>query len=531
MSHPFPPKIDTGFPRTVAEASGFASTSRYSDVIAFIEEVQAIDPDIRVESFGTTFEGRVLPLVVAGPKGVVDPESARASELPVVFIMANIHAGEVEGKEAALMLLRDLAGRRGRKIREKLVVLIAPIYNADGNERMATDHRPTQIGPVHGYGTRENASGLDLNRDFMKLESSEAQGLVGNVIDRWDPLVTVDLHTTNGSYHGYSLTYAPCLNPNAPEPLTRFSREKLLPEIREMMKKKHDHDTYYYGNFADQLAPEKGWYTYDSRPRFGNNYVGLRNRFVILSEAYSYIDFKMRIEVTYQFCHSILASVKDHGRKMTKLALEADRAVASGSLKDLGVRFAIKPWKQNVEILWERCVPAPEEGVADPETGKGSIHRTGDIVPVKMTDYGVFQATESVRVPSAYLFDASLAAVAENLRNHGIVVEKLVHDAQLEVDEFTPSEAAKSDAAFQGHFERTLTGKWKTRNNSFPAGTCIVRLHQPLARLAFYLLEPRSDDGLVNWNFLDAAIEAAPGQPLPLWKMMGESAVAATVVK
>lgn len=532
MSHSFPPKIDAGFPRTVAEASGFTSTSHHADVIAFIEAIQQIDPDIRVETFATTSEGRALPLVIAGPKGVVDPQTARASQLPVVFIMANIHAGEVEGKEAALMLLRDLAEKRTKKIREKLIVLIAPIYNADGNERMATDHRPTQIGPVHGYGIRENADGLDLNRDYMKLESPEARGLITNVIDRWDPLVTVDLHTTNGSYHGYSLTYAPCLNPNAPEALTRYSREKLLPDIREMMKKEHDHDTYYYGNFADQLAPEKGWHTYDSRPRFGNNYVGLRNRFVILSEAYSYIDYKMRIEVTYQFCHSILASVKDHGRKMMKLAEEADLAVASGGLKDLGVRFAIKPWKENVEILWERCVAAPDEkGIVDPETGQGSILRTGEIVPVKMTDFGVFESTERCGVPCAYLFDASLTAVVDNLRLHGIVVETLTRDTQLEVDEFTVTESVKSGTEFQGHFERTLSGKWKSRRHAFPAGTFLVRLDQRLARLAFYLLEPRSDDGLVNWNFLDAAIEVAPAQPLPLWKMMGESAVAATVVR
>src|SRR5437867_13238701 len=268
-------------PMTTAESSNYRSTSRYEDVIAFIGAIQQADPDIRVETFATSGEGRALPLVIAGPPGVIEPRSARATGLPIVFIMANIHAGEVEGKEAAQMLLRDLVSS-SHKLREAIIVLVAPIYNADGNEKISTDHRKTQNGPPNGVGVRENGQGLDLNRDYVKLESPEARGLIANVLHRWDPLLTVDLHTTNGSYHGYALTYSPTLNPDAPQELIDFERETLLPHIRERMKSRYSRETYHYGNFVDQLNPEKGWYTFDSRPRFGNNYVGLRNRFTLL---------------------------------------------------------------------------------------------------------------------------------------------------------------------------------------------------------------------------------------------------------
>src|SRR5258706_240486 len=210
-------------PQTTAESSHYLSTSRYDDVMAFVAAIQRADANIRVETFATTNEGRALPLVIAGPPGVVDPRSAKATGLPVVFIMANIHAGEVEGKEAAQMLLRDLVSTH-RKLRNDLIVLFAPIYNADGNEPISTEHRKTQHGPEHGVGVRENAQGLDLNRDYLKLESPEARGLIHNVIARWDPLLTVDLHTTNGSYHGYHPTYAPTLNPDAPESIIDFAR-------------------------------------------------------------------------------------------------------------------------------------------------------------------------------------------------------------------------------------------------------------------------------------------------------------------
>src|SRR6184192_1328192 len=182
-------------PKTAAETSNYLSTSRYADVMAFVGAIQRADADIRVETFATTNEGRALPLVIVGP---YTPQSARASGKPVIFIMANIHAGEVEGKEAAKMLLRDLV-TSDRKLRERMTILIAPIYNADGNEKISTSNRKTQVGPMNGVGMRENGQGLDLNRDYMKLESPEARGLVRNVFERWDPLVTVDLHTTNGS--------------------------------------------------------------------------------------------------------------------------------------------------------------------------------------------------------------------------------------------------------------------------------------------------------------------------------------------
>lgn len=531
MALEFPPVVSSGMPKTVAETTDYKSTSLYNDVIAFVRAIQRIDPAVRVEWFGRSVDGRDLPLVILGPEGVVDPQSAFAAGMPIVFIMANIHAGEVEGKEASLMLMRDLIGAKAR-LREEMVILIAPIYNADGNEKISTSHRTTQNGPPGGVGERENSMGLDLNRDFMKLETPEARGLVENILHRWDPLLTVDLHTTNGSYHGYSLTYAPSLSPNAPEELTGFERSTLLPDVRDIMKKQFRQEAYYYGNFVDQLSPQKGWFTYDNRPRFGNNYVGLRNRFVILSEAYSYIDFTKRIEVTYQFVHAILAAVSSHGKKMMRLAAKADERARRGKIKELGVRFEIAPFQENVEILWERSVAATvEDGAPDPETGTGMIKRLGEIVPVRMTDFGIFKPVEKSALPYAYLIDSSLAGVAENLMRHGILVERLEGDAQLVVEEFVVESLQKKEKSFQGHHETTLIGKWKKSKSpqNIPAGTLVVRTHQPLVRLAFYLLEPRSDDGLVNWNFFDEALPV--GGVAPVRRVMKETAIPATILR
>ena len=515
-------------PKTVAESTNFRATSRYDDVMAFIAAIQSVDPDIRVETLATTNEGRSVPLVIAGPPGVVDPRSAHATGLPVIFIMANIHAGEVEGKEAAQMLLRDLVSS-SRKLRDEMVILIAPIYNADGNEKISSENRKTQNGPPEGVGVRENAQDLDLNRDYMKLESPEARGLVANVFNRWDPLLSVDLHTTNGSFHGYALTYSPTLNPNASDDLIDFERHTLLPHIREQMRTKHHKETYYYGNFLNQLTPEKGWYTFDSRPRFGNNYAGLRNRFTILSEAYSYLDFRGRVEVTYEFLHEILGAVERHTKKMMRVAERADEQIRRGKLKKAGVRFEIKPWKET-EILWERCV-ADSNGAPEPENMGETPHtvrRTGEIVPVRATDYGIFAPKERVEVPYAYLIDAQFVNAVVNLRTHGVVVERLTRDAQLDFEQFEIRAAKLEQHAFQGHHELTLTGKWKSRKGVIPAGSFLVRMNQPLARLAFYLLDPRSDDGLFNWNFFDSSLE---GEIAPVRRIMKPIGIDAAIVR
>ena len=303
--------------------------------------------------------------MISEPK-VTTPAAARKLGRPLVFVQANIHAGEVEGKEAVIALARRLTAGDLRPLAKQLVILIAPNYNADGNEKVSVQNRTAQYGPVAGVGTRENSKGLDLNRDYMKLDSLEARALVG-LINKWDPHVLVDLHTTNGSYHANHLTYSPILNPNADARLIEFTRERMLAPIREAMLKKHNWRTYYYGNFA----PEDGggressrvdpanpgnvtWRTFDHRPRFGNNYAGLRNRIAILSEAYSYLDFKGRIDVTEDFVDEIWKSVAANAKQIMTLTAQADRqftAPPSAKPVELGLDFQIRALPERVGIF------------------------------------------------------------------------------------------------------------------------------------------------------------------------------------
>jgi hypothetical protein len=525
--------------RTRAEISNYEETSTYADVTRVINGLVATSPLVHTESFGKTEEGRDLPLVVISDPKVTTPAAARKLGRPMVFVQANIHAGEVEGKEAILMLARRLVSGDLKPLTRQLVFLIAPDYNADGNEKVNVMNRTAQNGPVAGVGTRENGKGLDLNRDYMKLDSAEARSLVG-LMNKWDPHVLVDLHTTNGSYHALHLTYSPILNPNADERLIEFTREKMLAPIRQAMLKTHNWRTYYYGNFA----PEDGggressrvdpanpgnvtWRTFDHRPRYGNNYAGLRNRIAILSEAYSYLDFKGRIEVTEDFVEEIYKSVAANAKQIMTLTAQADRmftAPVNAKPVELGLDIEMRALPDKVEILVGDVTKVP-----NPRSGREMLAMAPVAVPVSMKDYGVFAATRSLAMPKGWLIPKNsadsprLAASLDRLRWHGIEIQEITAEAQVSVERFTIAELTKAPRAFQGHQEARLKGSFDKAQLTVNPGSLFIPANQALARLAFSLVEPESDDGLVTWNILEEGLTT--GLTYPIYRVTNTTAL------
>jgi len=518
--------------RTRAEITNYEETSTYADITRVIDGLVATSPLVHTESFGKTEEGRDLPLMVIADPKVTTPEAARKLGRPIVYVQANIHSGEVEGKEAVLMLARRLVSGDLRPLTRQLVILIAPDYNADGNEKVDVQNRSAQYGPVAGVGTRENSKGLDLNRDYMKLDSAEARALVG-LYNRWDPHVAVDLHTTNGSYHGYHLTYSPILNPNADARLIEFTRERMLAPITEAMLKGHNWRAYYYGNFSRETGRPAGarvdpanpgdvtWRTFDHRPRFGNNYAGLRNRIAILSEAYSYVDFKRRVEVTEDFVEEIWRSVVANGKQIMTLTAQADRvftAPPTAKPVELGVDIEFRAGPTPVPILVGDVTK-----VVNPRSGREMLAMTDMAQPVLMPEVGTFAATRSRPMPRGWLIPAAsangrLAGAIERLRWHGIQFREVSAALPVPVERFSIADYTRAPKPFQNRYEARLKGDYDQAQLTVPAGSLFIPANQPLARLAFYLLEPDSDDGLVTWNVIEEGLAA--GQTYPIYRVL-----------
>ncbi len=524
-AEPFPAAIDRALlPQTRAERSDYTETSQYADVIAFLDSLQKLDAPIVVGSIGKTTEGRDIPYVIASRPLVRTPEEARRLRRPIAYIQGNIHAGEVEGKESLQALLRDLVFEQRRNVLDSVVFIAIPIYNADGNEAVGPQerNRPSQNGP-RLVGGRASAQELNLNRDYVKAEAPETRASLA-MFREWNPDVFVDLHTTNGSYHGYALTYSPPLTPAAP--LAGYTQHVWLPLLRERMRGHRGFETFDYGNFltderalAAPTSAAEGWATFDWRPRYSTNYYGMRNGIGILSEAYSHDPFARRVAATGSFVREILSLTAERGAEILRLRATA---AAQGAGQVVPIRSRLTQSPLVTDVIVEDVVSTGDSARTEAGVPRGR-RRTGNFSAVRMPVFDRFDPTLSINVRRGYVIMAGYTAVMELLATHGIAVERISDSRELSLEVFTIDSVIRAPLAFEGHNEECVTGRWSTVTETIPAGAYFIPTAQPLGRLVAYLLEPESDDGLVTWNYFPglargvnfpiARVASGPGSP------------------
>lgn len=491
--------------QTVPERTNGARTSSHAEVLAFLDSLNARGAGLRVGRLGTSPQGRQIPFVVVARPMVADPGEAKRSGKPVLYIQANIHAGEVEGKEALQQLLRELTLGSLRRLLDSVIVLAVPIYNSDGNDAFgpSTRTRPGQNGP-DTVGLRPNGQGYDLNRDYVKQDAPETRAALAFIAD-WDPDLFMDLHTTNGSYHGYALTYSPGLNPNR-TPANSWAQDTLLPALRARVRQRHNVETFPYGNFVNQNPDSirvSGWVTYESVPRFGTNLMGM-TRISILSEAYSNDPFPRRIEATYAFLVETLRYLTE---QRTVVRDRMTRTIAARP-DSVVVRSEFAPARQDSVIV--ELTRAAGEGSG----GFSRRVRTGEFRTMQMPVVDRFMAARKERIPAAYVLDPQWGDVVERLRRQGIVVERLA------VPWSGPSLRFRVDSVvvqrpFEGHRPVRVDGTWgEAAPDSLPVGTYLIPTDQRGGMLAAFLLEPASEDGYSTWNLFDRGLRARGAHPV-----------------
>ncbi len=489
--------------QTVAEKSNYKATSTGADVIQFCEAVAKRGPVARLDHFGTSHEGRKLPLLVIANPPVATPEDAKNSGKLVVLAFANIHAGEVDGKEALLAFARDLTDQKNHPLLKDLIILLVPNLNADGNEKIDPKHRPGDNGPSNGAGTRANAQGLDLNRDFVKLESPEVRALV-KLVNAWNPALIIDCHTTNGSKHRYALTYDGPRYPSTDTDIAKWANNTLFPMVTKKVKAATGFDIAPYGNFNKDRTK---WETYDAAPRYGIQYFALCGRVAVLSESYSHAPFQQRIEATRAFvteCFEVTAEKKAELAKLTQP--EKTTRVA--------LRTQTDTFPEKLAVLGFEEIEKDGKRVATDKRKEYTLDFVGRVAPKETAD-----------APFAYLVPASETAVIENLQRHGIAVEELREDINLEASEFLIQSVDVTEAGFPKKHQLTeVTGRWNGHTRLIAAGTVVVKTAQPLGALAAYLLEPRSEDGLTAWGLF--ANSLAPGKGFPVLRLVKPVALA-----
>ena len=495
-------------PLTAAEESAYARTSTHAEVLNFLDALAPLPHAARlhVGTMGASEEGRALPLVVVAEPPLEQPRQLEGDERLVALVNANIHGGEVEGKEAVQALLREFAQGEHAHLLEHLVLLFVPIYNADGNDRLARSNRATQNGPVEGVGERPNANRLDLNRDFIKAESAECAALLG-VMNAWDPHLFMDLHTTNGSYHGYHLTYSLSLSTNVDPALDAYARQEFLPHVREAMQREHGLRVFDYGNFGGEPGARR-WSTYDHRPRFGTNYYGLRNRLAVLSEAYSYVDFETRVVATRAFVLEVLGALALEHERVALLCAAADAKLRA---HPRGVHFG---WDSELRGPVEADVLVGTVEEIELEGDLGVRRVAGEAFSVeRMGVRDGFVSRARASLPTGWALVDPDAPTQRLLRLHGLDVQVLREPRSLPVRAFLVEEQQRANRPFQGHREIRLRGVWRAEERELPAGTWILPAAQVRGRVAAQLLHPESEDSLATWNTFEARTEQSGEHP------------------
>lgn len=488
------------------EKTNYTQTSTYKDVIDFTTEVTKNSPFVTKISLGTSLEGKDIPVfVLANPK-IETPAQAKASGKPIIYIQGNIHSGEVEGKEAVQILMRDILTGDKKHLIDNQIILFVPIYNTDSNDKMDEETRGSQEGSPVKTGKRSNSQGWDLNRDGMKMETLETNGLIQNIIVPWDPTLFVDLHTTNGTWHGYSLTWAPSYHSAGEKAPYDFTWDRILPEVtQKVLDKKEVHiGPYGYYYTRQDGWPIKSISTYNHHPRYLVNQFGLRNRMAILSEAFAHERLYQRINSTHSFVTEILEFTNKNGKEMLRINAQAEADAINlvkeqGGKVQKGVRFEKAPLDKPVESY--RTYNHLE---TTNERGQKSYLRKPEIIELKnIVNYSAFKATKTATLPKGYIIPKEFAAIAEHLKKHGVTVVELTKNTRAKGEAYTASKLTRASRPFEKHKLATIEGSYAAANKKFGKGDYWIDLAQPLANLIFYLLEPESDDGLVTWNFFD----------------------------
>lgn len=495
-------------PLTRAERSAYAETSLHADVVAFIDELKAQgDPRLHAGDFGSTPEGRLMPLLVLSSRGCFTPEAAQHAGLPIVLVVCGIHAGEVEGKEAALMLVRDILHGRHGDLLDRITLVVAPLFNADGNDRLDAQNRKLDIASLQGQigpervGTRVNAAGINLNRDYMRQEGSEMRLLQTRVCHPWNPHLVIDCHTTNGSIHRFAMTFdvPHTVDSGRREPI-EYMREHMLPAVQAAVKANDGLDSFWYGNFQrDEGGEGTGWITYTHHPRFGGNYRGLTNRLDLLLETYAYLPFDERVRTAYAFLRESLNYVAANGEEIVRLLDACIEPPAKIAVRYRQEAFA----DRSAQVL-----------TREPYVLSGAP------ICVTVSHYARFVGEQPVARPLAYAVPAHVAA---HLSQHGLAVEKPIEPVQLDVEIAIVRELASSAgrAILEADASAYLEVDYSTQRRTLPENWSLVYTAQQRGAIAVYLCEAGSDDGLVACGLIDP-----PGvsEEFPAWRVLGVEA-------
>ncbi len=491
---------------THAEQTDYRETPRYAETLEYCQRLAAASSLIKFETFGQSGQRRDLPLLIATEDETFTPAASRAAGKAVVLIQACIHAGEPDGKDAGLALLRDIAITKTQPgLLANLVVLFIPIYNTDGHERASPYNRINQDGPAE-MGWRTTSTYQNLNRDYMKADTPETRAWL-TLWNFWKPDLFIDCHVTDGADYQYNITYQHEHHAGVAESVLAWE-QKVIDERVAPATAAAGNSISWYLEFVDNRDLNQGIRDFNGSPRFSTGYTPIRNRPGILIETHMLKPYRPRVIGTYDFLRFTLAEVSRDPESLLAAVRTADeKTLADGRTYDPARRYPIDfelTEKTRAYKLQALEYKTETSGVS------GAPYVSFGTKPVEMTVpmYDDFRVKTAVAPPLYYIVPVQWREVIEVLRAHGVSFETIPASLRIDVESYRFVDVSWADGPFEGRLMPSFRAEAIQENRTFPAGSVIVPLAQELAKVAINLLEPEAPDSFVRWGFFNATFEA-----------------------
>ena len=496
-AHPAP-DLTTEF-----ERSGGVRTGDYAETVALCRELDRASPYIRFESFGTSGEGRALPVLIIDKDGLSDPARARRRGRAIVMIQAGIHAGEIDGKDAGLMLAREIAVEKTHQdLLDHATIVFNPILNVDGHERSSPFNRPNQNGP-ESMGFRTNAANLNLNRDYVKADSPEIRAWLA-LFNRWEPELFIDCHVTDGADYQYVLTYVVETWQNADPEVAVWAQRRFVPALESGMRAA-GWPLAPYCEFRRAHDPKSGLKGFASTPRFSTGYAAIRSRVGLLIETHMLKDYATRVRGTHRMLIEALSIANRESSSLCDVVASADARVAGDAFRRTPLPMA---WTTSfaestmIDFLGFAYTVQPSS------ISGGDWYRYSDQpLALRIPYFNTQTVTASAALPEAYVIPPQWTDAIQRVHDHGLASFTLREPATVSLSTVRFHDVTWAEAPYEGR--HPLEYQWDEimEERTLQAGTVIVDVAQPLARVAAHLFEPAGPDALVRWGIFDAAFE------------------------
>lgn len=489
---------------TKFERSGFISTADYAETMDYFKKLDNNSDYAKLFTFGISPQGRELKYLVISKDKIFAPEEIRKTKSPVVLIINGIHSGEIEGKDASKILLREiLISKEKEYLIENAVLLVVPIFSVDGHERKSKYNRINQDGPEE-MGWRTTAQGYNLNREWMKADAPEMQAML-KLVAKWEPDFIIDNHTTDGADYQYAVTYQVERFANMYRETAQWLDKKFVPYLINNVEQKGFLVFPYVALKNWRAGLDSGIVDWASGPRLSTGYFVLRNRPSLLVETHMIKPYKERVYSTLAVLQTTIDFVNQNSKELLELNKKADDKALENFYRNRSfIPLSFRANNDFEEVNFKGFEYYYENSEI---SGSKKLVYTDRPKEMRIKFYRDVQPTDSVQPAKAYLIPVEWKEIVERLELHGVKVKKLNEEKSFNVKKYKFKNVKLNSFSNEGRQRANFEIEIQAETVTVPAGTYVVSTDQPTIKIITHLLEPKSPDSFVQWGFMNQIFE------------------------